>query len=291
MVAEKCNQLPGSAWLAMMLEHVGAAWPHLCEAAAGGLASAGATFASNPIDVVKVRMQLQGELRLSSSSLYSGSLMHSLRLVALEGSLLRGLLPAVLFNTLMNCVRFGGYSLGHASLVDAQASWGRHRTGRVRSGWVKSGQVGSGRVRSDQCEARWGMARHSGVERGGAGWGGAGRDRGLTPPYLTPTALVPLQASWAGHALAHVALGCGVGALGAAVASPFAIVRTQLHVAAPQPLAVGYQHWVSGMVQALFRLAGHSGGATPPLGEQMRRVYAGAVPQAWRVGTATSVQV
>lgn len=75
----------------------------------GGLAGAGATVFTNPLDVVKTRLQLQGELRARSQHTvqYRG-IFGGLYVIAKKDGLLalqKGLVPAMLFGFAMNSVR------------------------------------------------------------------------------------------------------------------------------------------------------------------------------------------
>ncbi|XP_047512758.1 solute carrier family 25 member 35-like isoform X6 [Pieris napi] len=79
----------------------------------GGLAGAGATIFTNPMDVVKTRLQLQGELRSRKEQprQYRG-LFHGLYVIAKADGVLalqKGLTPAVVFGFCMNSVRLGTY--------------------------------------------------------------------------------------------------------------------------------------------------------------------------------------
>ncbi|XP_041977622.1 solute carrier family 25 member 35-like isoform X2 [Aricia agestis] len=81
----------------------------------GGLAGAGATIFTNPMDVVKTRLQLQGELRARSehSTRYRG-IFHALYVIAkADGALAlqKGLAPAMLLGFSMNSVRLGMYHI------------------------------------------------------------------------------------------------------------------------------------------------------------------------------------
>ncbi|XP_037973993.2 solute carrier family 25 member 35 isoform X3 [Plutella xylostella] len=85
----------------------------------GGLAGAGATIITNPMDVVKTRLQLQGELRVleRGSARYRGML-HALYLIArTDGALAlqSGLAPAMLLGFSMNSVRLGLYHISEVN--------------------------------------------------------------------------------------------------------------------------------------------------------------------------------
>lgn len=83
------------------------------EFAIGGLAAVGAGFFTNPVDVVKVRLQLQGELeaRGSYTRIYKNTL-HAAYLVARHEGVLAlqaGLAPALTFQLVLNGVRLGAF--------------------------------------------------------------------------------------------------------------------------------------------------------------------------------------
>ncbi|XP_059352120.1 solute carrier family 25 member 35-like isoform X1 [Daphnia carinata] len=83
------------------------------EYAFGGLAACGACLFTNPLDVVKTRMQLQGELlsRGAYSVLYKNSL-HAFYVVAKNDGikgLQKGLVPALWYQWTMNGTRLGLY--------------------------------------------------------------------------------------------------------------------------------------------------------------------------------------
>lgn len=79
----------------------------------GGLAGVGATIVTNPIDIVKTRLQLQGELRAKSehTARYRG-ILHALYVIArTDGAfaLQKGLCPAIVQGFTINSVRFVHY--------------------------------------------------------------------------------------------------------------------------------------------------------------------------------------
>lgn len=76
----------------------------------GGLAGVGATIFTNPMDVVKTRLQLQGELRARSEHMtrYRG-IFHALFVIAKTDGVLalqKGLAPAMVLGFTMNSVRY-----------------------------------------------------------------------------------------------------------------------------------------------------------------------------------------
>lgn len=75
----------------------------------GGLAGVGAGIFSNPFDVVKTRMQLQGELRARGQhAVYYKSIPHAMyTIVKHDGlsALQKGLVPALWFQLFVNGVR------------------------------------------------------------------------------------------------------------------------------------------------------------------------------------------
>ncbi|CAL7941091.1 unnamed protein product [Xylocopa violacea] len=80
----------------------------------GGLAAVGAGFFTNPVDVVKVRLQLQGELeaRRSYKRIYKNTL-HAAYLIAKHEGLLAlqaGIVPALYFQVVLNGIRLGIYN-------------------------------------------------------------------------------------------------------------------------------------------------------------------------------------
>ncbi|XP_063530867.1 solute carrier family 25 member 35-like isoform X1 [Cydia strobilella] len=95
----------------------------------GGLAGAGATVFTNPIDVVKTRLQLQGELQPKDQQVvrYRGML-HAIFVIGRNDGVLalqKGLAPALVLGFTMNSVRLGLY---HISEV---RGWTSTATGEV----------------------------------------------------------------------------------------------------------------------------------------------------------------
>ncbi|CAB3221399.1 unnamed protein product [Arctia plantaginis] len=84
----------------------------------GGLAGAGSSIFINPIDVVKTRLQLQGELRSGSKTATKyKSTFHGLYVIAKTEGLLalqKGLVPAMVLGFLVNALSLGIYSMAEA---------------------------------------------------------------------------------------------------------------------------------------------------------------------------------
>jgi len=98
------------------------------EFAIGALAAVGAGFFTNPVDVVKVRLQLQGELeaRGSYKKIYKNTV-HAAYLIAKhEGAfaLQAGLVPALAFQVVLNGIRLGAYKSAqrYELIVDKQGN-------------------------------------------------------------------------------------------------------------------------------------------------------------------------
>ncbi|XP_016909274.2 solute carrier family 25 member 35 isoform X3 [Apis cerana] len=75
----------------------------------GGLAAVGAGFFTNPIDVIKVRLQLQGELEARSTykKIYKNTLHAGYLIAKHEGicALQAGIIPALYFQVVLNGIR------------------------------------------------------------------------------------------------------------------------------------------------------------------------------------------
>ncbi|XP_066599878.1 solute carrier family 25 member 35-like isoform X2 [Prorops nasuta] len=84
------------------------------EFALGALAATGAGFFTNPIDVIKIRLQLQGELeaRGSYKKIYKNTLHAGYIIAKHEGilALQSGLVPALGFQVVLNGIRLGAYN-------------------------------------------------------------------------------------------------------------------------------------------------------------------------------------
>jgi len=88
---------------------------YLTEFLLGGLAGAGACIFTNPLEVVKTRMQLQGELRARGSyAIHYRHVFHASYTIARHEGILalqKGLLPGVLYQVIMNGARLGSYQI------------------------------------------------------------------------------------------------------------------------------------------------------------------------------------
>lgn len=80
----------------------------------GGVAACGACLFTNPLEVVKTRMQLQGELRSRGTyQVYYRNVFHAFYTIGkVDGlsGLQKGLVPALLYQLCMNGVRLGSYA-------------------------------------------------------------------------------------------------------------------------------------------------------------------------------------
>jgi len=81
----------------------------------GGLACSGAGFCTNPMEVVKTRMQLQGELKARGQySIHYRNALHAFLTIARTDGLLalqNGLVPALWYQFFMNGTRLGTYQI------------------------------------------------------------------------------------------------------------------------------------------------------------------------------------
>ncbi|XP_017150379.1 solute carrier family 25 member 35-like [Drosophila miranda] len=98
----------------------------------GGLASVGATFFTNPIEVIKTRIQLQGELAARGSYVepYKGIVQAFVTVAKNDGmtGLQKGLAPALIFQFIINSFRLSIYS----SAVEKR--WMHKKNGEVSFG-------------------------------------------------------------------------------------------------------------------------------------------------------------
>ncbi|KAK7079885.1 hypothetical protein SK128_027259, partial [Halocaridina rubra] len=79
----------------------------------GAVAASGAVLVSNPMDVLKTRMQLQGELKARGHyAIIYKNIVHAAFAVAKADGIVglqKGLVPAVGYQIVMNGIRFGLY--------------------------------------------------------------------------------------------------------------------------------------------------------------------------------------
>lgn len=80
----------------------------------GGAAAVGAGFFTNPLEVLKTRMQLQGELRAKGQhAVYYKNVLHAGYVVAKNDGVLalqKGLVPALWVQLVLNGMRLGEYT-------------------------------------------------------------------------------------------------------------------------------------------------------------------------------------
>ena len=78
----------------------------------GAVAGVGATCISNPFDVVKSKLQLQGELNLSHNRPFNDSILSTFGKLIRSGgltSIQQGLGASVCYNVTLNSIRFGAF--------------------------------------------------------------------------------------------------------------------------------------------------------------------------------------
>ena len=163
----------------------------------GAMAACGAVTFTNPWEVVKIRLQLQGELQRKNMlskehKLYRNVGQAFLKIGEVEGlrGLQKGLMPAYMYQILMNGVRFGGYD-------------------PVKAVYTKF----------------------------------------MAPEYY---------AEGKPYHLANILAGATSGMVGAALGSPFFMVKTRLQ-SYSKTLAVGTQHEYRGTVDALKSIIKNNG--------------------------------
>lgn len=115
-----------------------------------GVAACGACLFTNPLEVVKTRMQLQGELRSRGSyPVHYRNVFHAFYTIGrVEGlaGLQRGLAPGLAYQFVMNGIRLGSYavieSCGYTSTADGRVSTFRSTVAGAAAG-VAGGVTGS----------------------------------------------------------------------------------------------------------------------------------------------------
>ncbi|OXA64673.1 solute carrier family 25 member 35 [Folsomia candida] len=99
------------------------------ELALGGIAAVGAGFFSNPLEVVKIRMQLQGELQARGQySVHYKNVFHAAYTIGMKDgvvALQKGLVPALWYQWVMNGLRLGIYQMG------TNSGWTKNKKGEV----------------------------------------------------------------------------------------------------------------------------------------------------------------
>ncbi len=86
---------------------------HAMECVLGGISTSCACIFSNPLEVVKTRMQLQGELQARGSyKMHYRNVFHAFYTIArVDGltALQKGLVPGICYQAIMNGFRLGNY--------------------------------------------------------------------------------------------------------------------------------------------------------------------------------------
>ncbi|XP_005096117.1 solute carrier family 25 member 35 [Aplysia californica] len=105
----------------------------------GGLATCGAGFFTNPLEVVKTRMQLQGELKaLGQYAVHYRNALHAFITIARSDGLLAlqsGLVPAIYYQFFMNGSRLGTFQL--------QVNWGLTKDKNGNHSFLRSVPAGA----------------------------------------------------------------------------------------------------------------------------------------------------
>ncbi len=183
----------------------------------GGVSTSVACLLSNPFDVLKTRMQLQGELQSKGTyTIHYRNVLHAAwTIVRVEGvlALQKGLGPALVYQFVMNGLRLGTFQ----TLVNMGFTRGR------------SSSSSSSSSSHDRRPSSTSATISS------------------FPTPTTTSSTPSSSADFARSALAGAAAGC----LGGVVASPLYLVKIQLQSAAIQAIAVGHQHRYTSMYQAL----------------------------------------
>ncbi|XP_060569586.1 solute carrier family 25 member 35-like [Ruditapes philippinarum] len=115
---------------------------HMMEFVCAGLAGCGAGIFTTPLEVVKIRMQLQGELlRKGHYTVHYRNCVHAFyTIVTTDGilALQKGLVPALWFQLIHNGTRLGSYQIiintGFTKDSEGNVKWGRYLLAGAVSG-------------------------------------------------------------------------------------------------------------------------------------------------------------
>ena len=119
---------------------------HLKEFGLGATAACGACLFTNPLEVVKTRMQLQGELQARGTyAVHYRNAFHAFFMIArYDGlkSLQSGLVPALIYQAVMNGCRLGSYQV-FTNLKLTENSEGKLQFWRCLVAGAASGAIGA----------------------------------------------------------------------------------------------------------------------------------------------------
>lgn len=279
----------------------------------GGVSAQVAACFTNPIDVIKIRLQLQGEQAITIATAASstkpkaktsGLLGMFFKVVREEGplSLWKGIVPSLLREITYSSFRLGAYEpIRNAFLTDEEAQSGRSPLWKKFVAGASTGAIGSGlanpidliKVRQQASVSKEGMSTFKmfGDIWRSEGW--KGMCRGIVPTMQRGGLLTATQLGTYDHikqyllstgvlhegTLLHFTSGCIAGLAVALVTSPVDTIRTRLM---NQPVIHGKGILYNGSVDCFLKTIRIEG----PLA-----IYKGFTAQWLRVGPHTTISL